>query len=104
MLKAAKPSLRIALTLSPIPIASHFGETSAVVADCVSKSTLRTAIDVVLKDKVDGVSYWPSFEAIRWLSGHTGQVFGTDGEDHRHIGPRYVQAIVDEFIAAYFRA
>jgi hypothetical protein len=102
LIKMAKPDLRIVLTLSPIPIATHFTGSSAIVADCVSKSTLRAAIDEVLRDATPGVSYWPSFEAIRWLGSHVGQIFGTEGENHRHPGPSYIQAVVDEFVSAYF--
>lgn len=104
MLREANPRLAIIFTLSPIPIATIHQDLSPLVADCLSKSTLRTAIGEVLTRRGQDVAYWPAFEAIRWLSGHMGQVFGTDEDpDHRHPGPSYIRAIVDAFISAYFQ-
>ena len=104
LVKRANPTIRIVLTVSPIPIKNAFGGQSAVVADCASKSILRAAVQEVLDGQdVQDVTYWPSFEAIRWLSGHTGQVFGTEDENHRHPGKSYIRAITDEFVAAYFK-
>ena len=103
LLVNANPDLQIVLTLSPIPIAGSFSSVSAVTADCLSKSILRASIGEVMNLKLPGVSYWPSFEAIRWLSGHMGQFFGTEGEDQRHLGQSCIQAIVDAFYQRLFQ-
>lgn len=61
------PNLRIVLTLSPVPLKVSFEHNSPIVADCLSKSTLRVAAEEVVQ-KYDGrVLYWPSFEIVRWL-------------------------------------
>jgi hypothetical protein len=104
VVQRAQPDIRIILTVSPIPIKNAFNGASAVVADCASKSNLRAAVQEILDDSsLRNVSYWPSFEAIRWLSGHMGQFFGTEGEDQRHPGKSYIHEITDAFVRAYFR-
>ncbi len=103
-LRAFRPSLKIVLTVSPIPIARSFTHRSPIVADCVSKSTLRAAVEQLLQRSDENLFYWPSFEAIRWLGGHIGPLFGTDGEDQRHPGVKYIEAIVTPFAEAFFSA
>lgn len=69
-IRSLRPGLPIVLTLSPIPLRATFEPMSCFVADCISKSTLRVAIDEVMRGRPEGVSYWPSFEIVRWLGGH----------------------------------
>jgi hypothetical protein len=101
-LRSFRPGLKIVLTVSPVPIARSFTHTSPLVADCVSKSTLRAAVEQVLQPNDPDLFYWPSFEAIRWLGGHIGPFFGVDGEDQRHPGAQYIEAVVTPFADAFF--
>lgn len=99
-----RPGLPIILTLSPIPLRATFEDRSCIVADCVSKSTLRVAIDEVMDMKIPNVSYWPSFEIVRWLGSHVDHsLFGEDGNT-RHVNRMGVQLILDQFISHYFAA
>jgi hypothetical protein len=104
LLRDFRPDLTIVLTLSPIPLMNSFTMPSAVVADCVSKSVLRAALHTAMQSAPQGVHYWPGFEAIRWVGPHVGQIYGVGGQDQRHPGQEYVDAVVDTFIAAYFGA
>jgi hypothetical protein len=56
------------ITLSPVPLSGYFGEPGMFIADCVSKSALRSAIFHAI-DKTSFV-YLPTFEALKWISPH----------------------------------
>ncbi|MGD9923373.1 MAG: GSCFA domain-containing protein [Pseudorhodoplanes sp.] len=94
-----KPSIRIVLTLSPVPLGSTFEFSSAIVADCVSKSVLRAAIHEAL-NACEGQKpiYFPSFEIVRWAGGHAGNAFGDDGLP-RHVAKDYVRQIIHSFLS-----
>lgn len=101
-LKAARPDLPIILTLSPIPLKATFEPRSCFTVDCVSKSTLRVAIDAIMQEGHEGLYYWPSFEIVRWLGGHLGHgMFGEDGNT-RHVNRATVKLILASFFKHYF--
>jgi hypothetical protein len=77
---------------------------SAVLADCVSKSSLRAALHEVLAGGTHaGVHYWPSFEIVRWLGGHAGfAVYGADDANSRHVNEAVVRLIVERFLRHVF--
>ena len=62
----------IIFTLSPVPLNATFRGKTVWEADCVSKSVLRTALDVVMSEKPPNVYYWPAFEMVRWVGAHLG--------------------------------
>jgi GSCFA family len=88
--RSIKPTVKIVLTLSPVPLNSTFEMASAVQADCLSKSTLRVAINEVMQDKIDSVFYWPAFEIVRWLSGHIGKFYGKEDGAVTHVNEEIV--------------
>lgn len=100
-LKHLSPDIHIVLTLSPVPLNRAFGQNSAVTADCVSKSILRVAIQDVMSTVPENISYWPSFEIVRWLGGHLPPVFGVDDGFARHVSKDMVNIVVDLFIKHY---
>ena len=100
-LKKLNPDIHIILTLSPVPLNRAFGEDSAVVADCVSKSILRVAIQETMASVSENVTYWPSFEIVRWLGGHLQPVFGIDDGFARHVSKDMVNTVVDLFLKHY---
>lgn len=102
MVRAVNPAIKIILTVSPIPLTRAPGQGSAFTADCLSKSTLRVAVNQVMAQKIPDVYYWPSFDAIRWLSGHVGPLFGVEGEDQRHPGQSYIDEILGAFVEHFF--
>jgi tetratricopeptide (TPR) repeat protein len=94
----------IIFTLSPVPlIATHRTDVTCMLADSVSKSILRVAIDQVMRQRLEQVFYWPSFEIVRWASGHSSYAaFGDDDGQPRHVNDGHVGAIIDAFIDHFF--
>lgn len=99
LLRALNAKARIYVSISPVPLMGTAELANAVVADCVSKTTLRAALHEVLHEaQPRDVYYWPSFEIVRWLGGHTSlPVFGGDDADSRHVSNWVVALIVERF-------
>ncbi len=102
LIRSVNASAPIVLTLSPVPLAVTFRNRPAVAADCVSKSTLRVAIEQVIERGGAGVYYWPSFEVIRWAGSHA--PWSALGENGKPWEPsrRLVAAIVAVFVECYY--
>lgn len=100
-IRGINPRANIVLTVSPVPLNATFEMESAVVADCVSKATLRVAVEDVLRQGVPGVRYFPSFEIVRWLSAYLPGMYGEDDGSTVHVSERVVDAIVRAFLDAY---
>jgi len=92
---------KIVITVSPVPLSATSEMNSAIMADCISKSTLRIAAHEVMQEKIANVFYWPSFEMVRWVGGHYGQVFGTDDGSTSHPNFEIIDAIIDSFIDVF---
>jgi hypothetical protein len=97
-LRQLNPSIKIVLTVSPVPLNRSPGYASTVAADCISKSTLRVAVHNYLAKQPEGVFYWPSFEIVRWLGAHLPPVFGEDDELLRHVNQSMVNLIAKLFL------
>jgi len=97
-LRELNPALKIFITVSPVPMQSTFERKSAVLADCMSKSTLRLVADQLCRSDLKDIFYWPSFEIVRWMSGHVGPFFGTDDGASWHVSEGLVQQIIDLFV------
>jgi hypothetical protein len=97
--RAINAGARVYVSISPVPLMGTAELSNAVLADCVSKTTLRAALHEVLQAApVDNVFYWPSFEIVRWLGAHsTLPIFGMDDNVSRHVSNWVVQLIVDRF-------
>jgi hypothetical protein len=103
----------IIVTLSPVPLNATFLGRSCVVSDCASKSILRAAIETVCQQTSpkDNVYYWPSFEFVRWLSGHVPLAFyggdlkadGVSVTDNMHVSEWVVRIIVENFVRRFFK-
>jgi hypothetical protein len=94
---------KIVLTVSPVPLTGTTEYGSAVIADAISKSTLRLACDQAMRELDDpDLHYWPSFEMVRWLGPHLGPehpaVFGHDDGNSRHVSAWMVDLIMDLFL------
>lgn len=102
LMSEISPRSKKIITVSPVPLAATTEMPSVVVADCVSKSTLRAAVHEVVSTD-DKVTYFPAFEVVRWLSGYTKtEVFGADDKNSRHVSNWVVEFIVGSFIARFF--
>lgn len=102
-LRTLNPGVKVVLTVSPVPLEGTYERRSAVLADCVSKSTLRLAAEEILRDGDPDIYYWPSFEMVRWLGAHlAGQSgpppFAADDGRTRHVSAWLQELIVDLFI------
>lgn len=102
IIKKLNPKIRIVLTVSPIPLVCTFDYDSAIVADCVSKATLRAAVDETIRDIPGSVLYWPSFEAFRWIGAYSQGVYGADDGCSCHASEHILEIIFDLFINRIF--
>ena len=101
-LNALNPAMKIVLTVSPVPLKGTFEMKSAVIADCVSKSTLRVTAHEVASSMPGRVIYWPSFELVKWYGDHLGApVFGTDDESAFHVSQELVSRILRAFVRRF---
>jgi hypothetical protein len=94
---------KIIFTLSPVPLNATFVGRPTIVSDCVSKSTLRVALDQFFREiNPSDCYYWPSFEMVRWVGSHVD--FPTLWEDNtpRHVKRSIVEIIIKNFIKKFF--
>lgn len=96
--RALNPQAWLVLSVSPVPLAATLEYPSAVIADCVSKSTLRVAADQFLREGHDRVVYWPSYEIVRWLAPYVGGMFGGDDGVTSHVSRSVVDLICRLFV------
>lgn len=102
------PEKPIIITLSPVPLSATFREISCIVADCASKSILRTAIDEVFRSKPLNTFYWPAFEIVKWCGPHL--PYPTYGVTYpsknittcRQVSRQTVDLIIGTFLTHYF--
>ncbi len=94
------PGAKFVITVSPVPLAATYEMGSAIVADCLSKSTLRLTVDQYLKETGEFAYYWPSYEIVRWLGPYLTEkpVFGADDGYSRHVSTWLVDMIMKLFI------
>jgi hypothetical protein len=92
LIRQVKPSADVIFTLSPIPLVATFRREPCIVANAVSKATLRVAIDEIIRDQeTQGLYYWPSYEIITSVFANPWKV------DRRHV-----QSEVLDFIMILF--
>jgi len=95
------PDIKVVLTVSPIPLMAGLPGRSAFTTDCISKSILRTAAHVVMDKKLSNVSYWPSFEIVRWLGAHTGPTICDNGVQSRHVNAEILDLALSLFVEKF---
>jgi GSCFA family protein len=102
LIRSVNPGAPIVFTLSPVPLQATFRPISCLTADCVSKSTLRVALDGVMERGLENVHYWPSFEIVRWVGAHVPwRAYGHDGVA-RHVSRYLVVCIIRAFVEAFY--
>ena len=93
------PIAKVIVSLSPIPIDNLIGSSvgsSAIIADCISKSTLRVCIDALSKEFA--FSYFPSYEIVKWVAPMTPeQIWGKEDGCSRHISEHVLLSIYRYF-------
>lgn len=92
IVKQRNPKFKLILTLSPVPLlATGRGKTHHIIeANTHSKSTLRVAIEEVVKNN-DDIYYLPSYELVTECSVNPWE------NDHRHVTRETVKRIIDMF-------
>jgi tetratricopeptide (TPR) repeat protein len=102
--RRVNPDVRVFVTVSPVPMHMTFEFASAVVADCISKSTMRVAAHEVVSKlaRTGNVHYFPSFEVFRWLGAHLEQaVYGTDDGAAWHVSEEIVDLVLSCFVEKF---
>jgi len=104
LMSRVSPYAKKVVTVSPVPLGATTEMRSVVVADCVSKMTLRAVVhEVVAADRE--LTYFPAFEIVRWLSAYTDtKVYGAEDGSSRHVSNWVVEFIVSNFIRRFFTA
>jgi hypothetical protein len=103
LVRSVNASAPIVLTLSPVPLGATFRGISCMTADCVSKSTLRVALDRVMATEPSDVYYWPSFEVVRWAGAHLQwRAYGIPDDRPHHVSRYLVAKIIDAFVEAFY--
>jgi hypothetical protein len=82
-----KRSIKVILTVSPVPVGTTFSGDDCFVANEYSKSVLRTAAEALRQ--IPGVDYFPSYEIVR--SGG----FTAYGKDRIHVKDEVVRLVTD---------
>lgn len=93
--KHCKPSLKIIVTTSPVPMAATFSGRDIPIANCYSKSVLR-AVAEEWKNKHDNIDYFPSYE-MATLSNRD-LVWE---EDLIHVQDSFADVIIGQFSDSY---
>jgi len=98
MVRQHNPNFKLILSLSPVPfLATGRANTHHVIeANCHSKSTLRVAIDEVVKNNED-VYYLPSYEYVTYCSKNAWL------EDDRHVQRSTVKEIIAMFSDIFYK-
>jgi hypothetical protein len=101
-MRKLSPSLKIILTVSPVPLNASFGNASCVQADCLSKSTMRVAAhEIVNHPAVGNIIYWPSFEIFRWAGSNTSDYFAADDGAAWHVSEEKVGGTIQAFLDTF---
>ena len=108
-IRAINNKANIIFTVSPVPIDSVLGlkgtDLSAIEIDCVSKSTIRTALHEIMHSNRSIFSdektyYLPSFEIVKWIAPVVGvPVYGNEDAASRHVSNIVLNAVCNY---AYF--
>ncbi len=84
LLKSVNPSVKVLLTVSPVPLMATYEPRHVAVATCYSKSVLRVVADSLCR-RFAWVDYFPSFEIITG-SYNDGAYFEADHREVNSIG------------------
>lgn len=91
IIKKYRPQAKIIFTISPVTLFATFRDVSCITADCVSKSTLRVAVDSIMIKKPTNIFYWPSYELVKNFYEDPYQ------DDNRHIKDEVADKIMNLF-------
>ena len=96
LVRKVNPTLRIILTVSPVPLVATYEDRHVLVSTAYSKAALRTVAGEIAADHPD-VAYFPSYEIV--TGPHNRARFYA--EDLREVTPAGVGAVMALFRAHY---
>lgn len=100
--RTLSPNVKIVVTVSPVPLLASFEFESCVVADCLSKSTMRlVAHQVVHQSNLKNIIYWPSFEVFRWAGSNASDFYAADDGAAWHVAENKVNQTIHSFIEMF---
>jgi hypothetical protein len=90
--KRHKPGIKFIVTVSPVPINATFNlDRHVVVANSLSKSTLRVAAEEFCRRHAEDAFYFPSYEIVLYGSKEPWEI------DRRHVTPSAVERVMQQF-------
>lgn len=96
MIKASRPTAKVILTLSPVPLMATFRPISCITASSVSKAILRVALDEVMREiGGEDVLYFPSYEIVK------DYFVDPYKEDNRHPTDQVINFVMQQFEKHY---
>jgi hypothetical protein len=99
VLTTINSNARVILTVSPVQLGATFRTCDQVIANCESKSVLRSVAGAIQRDFGDLVIYFPSYELVT-IARDRAQAFAPDG---RHVQHKVVAEIMQTFAGAYVK-
>jgi hypothetical protein len=102
LVRASNPTCDFVFSLSPVPLTTTLEPRSSMEADCLSKSTLRVAVDQIVAT-TPRCLYWPSFEIVRWLGAYVPKMYGEEDGTTGHVSEWAVEMIMRLFMQFYLR-
>ena len=97
LLRTINPSLKIILTVSPVPLAATHTNKHVLTATISSKAKLRVAAEEISRSN-KGIDYFPSFEIVQGLA-QPGRYFKSDLHE---VEPRGINHVMRIFFSHYF--
>lgn len=96
VLKAINPDVRIVITVSPVPLNTTFSGQDIALANCYSKSVLRSVAQA-FADQNENADYFPSYEIISMSPRDA----AFSSVDFAHVNDSHVGAVMECFAKAY---
>ncbi len=92
-----RPGIKLIISVSPVPINSTFNvDRHVVVANSLSKSTLRVAAEEFCRKHSDNCFYFPSFELVTYGTREPWEI------DRRHVSADAVTRVMRQFQRMFF--
>ncbi|MDO6838025.1 GSCFA domain-containing protein [Paraglaciecola chathamensis] len=92
----SRKEVKFVVTVSPVPLSTTWTSSDIVVANSISKSTLRVCAERLTQD-YDNVDYFPSFEMVT-----NSPKLNAWQSDKLHVAKPMVDFVIEKFMSTYF--
>ncbi len=99
-LRRLNPFTKVIATLSPVPLHRAISDYPVIVADTISKATLRCALHNVTMLGLKDVYYFPAYEILRGFASMADVIWFEDNQ-LSHIRKEWIAYTMSKFKAAY---